>query len=242
MQTPQPLAGFVRSASEGKARDGDLENLIAGVQMNFAQNLGYYEDDGITPLSMDAYDCHSVGVDFGGDYGLIGKHDKGWAKCGTDEWAFGFERDAGVNVYKTVTRTHPTATECRRTDGSGCNDWKCRRGRDGCANRAKLYDEQVFDYKKHPINLITRWKCCKLKIPAAGKRIVPRNCKDEKIKDDMKRSEGYAQCKNNKAGDPPKAATGMWRDRDKKAGVACGEDELGCIETLTCCEGEVQPY
>ena len=237
MQTPQPLAGFVRSASEGKARDGDLENLIAGVQMNFAQNLGYYEDDGITPLSMDAYDCHSVSVDFGGDYGLIGKNDKGWAKCGTDEWAFGFERDAGVNVYKTVTRTHPTATECRREDGSGCNDWKCRRGRDGCANRAKLYDEQVFDYKKHPINLITRWKCCKLKIPAAGKRIVPRNCKDEKIKDDMKRSEGYAQCKNNKAGDPPKAATGMWRDRDKRAGVACGEDELGCIETLTCCDG-----
>ena len=95
----------------------------------------------------------------------------------------------------------------------------------------------MLDYYSHPINLIKRWKCCKIRIPSEKVNIVPRNCKDEGIKADMKRSEGYAQCKNSKAGDPPRAATGMWRDRDKKAGVACGEDELGCIETLTCCDG-----
>ncbi|XRB25176.1 hypothetical protein RI054_42g150340 [Pseudoscourfieldia marina] len=238
MGTSFPLAGFVREAStSGKTRDGDLSNLIAGVQMNFAQNLGYYEDDGITPEAMQTYACRTVNVDFGGDYGLIGKKRKGWAKCGDDEWAFGFERDGPKANYKTVEREDPNKNECNCAIKRRCDKQKGR-----CRWSPRKYDEQVLDYYSHPINLIKRWKCCKIRIPSNKVNIVPRNCKDEGIKADMKRSEGYAQCKNSKAGDPPRAATGMWRDRDKKLGVACGEDELGCIEKLTCCEGAEQPY
>ena len=106
-----------------------------------------------------------------------------------------------------------------------------------------MVDKDVFDYWDHPIDLIDGWKCCKVRIPAEKKKVVPRNCDDTKIKDDMKRSAGYAQCKNtDPQNDKPRAATGMWRDRDKAMGVACGEDELGCIETLKCCEGILEDY
>ena len=240
MATTKPLAGFVRTEStSGKRRDGDLTNLEAGVQMDFAQAYNLMDpsdESGFKPQDMESYDCRIVAGDFGGDYGLIGKNNKGWLECSGDEWAFGFRRKAPKAVYKTIQVEEGSECNCAIPRRCDKNQGRCRWG-------PKMVDKDVFDYWDHPIDLIDGWKCCKVRIPAEKKKVVPRNCDDTKIKDDMTRSAGYAQCKNtDPQNDKPRAATGMWRDRDKAMGVACGEDELGCIETLKCCEGILEDY
>ena len=110
--------------------------------MDFAQAYNLMDpsdESGFKPQDMESYDCRIVAGDFGGDYGLIGKNNKGWLECSGDEWAFGFRRKAPKAVYKTIQVEEGSECNCAIPRRCDKNQGRCRWG-------PKMVDKDVFDY------------------------------------------------------------------------------------------------